>query len=165
MSSLNEDSSNRVRSTSLTSDTTNRRVRHMTGVPSRPATHRHSGPDEKQALLTFHQELTETCVDLMSRYSFANCGVTPRRDKVTAFLLSQGQSSSWILGTMILTVTVSGCAQAGNRGGFCDMCAQYCSLDTGMAEAPRRSGTSPSPRVGGAGARVCRSPTRRCGRW
>ena len=51
----------------------------MTGVPSRPATHRHSGPDEKQALLTFHQELTETCVDLMSRYSFANCGVTPRK--------------------------------------------------------------------------------------
>ena len=70
----------------------------MTGVSSRPATHRHSGPDEKQALLTFHQELTETCVDLMSRYSFANCGVTPRRDKMTAFLLSQGQSSSWILG-------------------------------------------------------------------
>ena len=60
LSSLNEDSSNRVRSTSLTSDTTNRRVRHMTGVPSRPATHRNSGPDEKQALLIFHQELTET---------------------------------------------------------------------------------------------------------
>ena len=137
----------------------------MTGVPSRPATHRNSGPDEKQALLTFHQELTETCVDLMSRYSFANCGVTPRRDKVTAFLLSQGQSSSWILGTMILTVTVSGCAQAGNRGGFCDTCAQYCSEDaedTEMAGAPRRR---PSPRVGGAGARGCRSPTRRCGRW
>ena len=97
--------------------------------------------DEKQALLTFHQELTETCVDLMSRYSFANCGVTPRRDKVTAFLLSQGQSSSWILGTMILTVTVSGCTQAGNRGGFCDTCAQYCSEDaedTEMAGAPRR---------------------------
>ena len=74
LSSLNEDSSNRVRSTRLTS----RRVRHMTGVPSRPATHRHSGPDEKQALLTFHQELTETCVDLMTRYSFANCDVTPR---------------------------------------------------------------------------------------
>ena len=60
LSSLNEDSSSRVRSTSLTSDTTNRRVRHMTGVPSRPATHRHSGLGEKQALLTFHQELTET---------------------------------------------------------------------------------------------------------
>ena len=53
--------------------------------------------DEKQALLTFHQELTETCLEFMSRYSFANCGVTPRRDKVTAFLLSQGQSRSWSL--------------------------------------------------------------------
>ena len=38
---------------------------------------------------------------------------------MTAFLLSQGQSSSWILGILILTVTVTGCAQAGNRSGFC----------------------------------------------
>lgn len=35
----------------------------------------------------------------MSRYSFANCAVSPNRDKVTA--LSQGASNSWIQGTSI----------------------------------------------------------------
>ena len=130
LSSLNEDSSKRIRSGSLNSDTTQRRQRHMTGVPTRPNVNRNSGPDEKQALLTFHQELTETCVDLMSRYSFANCGVSPNRDKVTAFLLSQGASNSWILGTSIITVTVSGCAASANRGGFCDTCYQFCRQET-----------------------------------
>ena len=61
----------------------------MTGLPSRPNVNRNSGPDEKQLLLTFHQELTETCVDLMARYSFSNCGVSPKRSNVTHFLLSQ----------------------------------------------------------------------------
>ena len=79
----------RLRSSSLTSDNPSRRVRHMTGLPSRPNVNRNSGPDEKQLLLTFHQELTETCVDLMARYSFSNCGVSPKRSNVTQFLLSQ----------------------------------------------------------------------------
>lgn len=130
LSSLNEDSSKRMRSGSLNSDTTQRRQRHMTGLPTRSNVNRNSGPDEKQALLTFHQELTETCVDLMSRYSFANCGASPYRDKVTAFLLSQGASNSWILGTSIITVTVSGCAASANRDGFCDTCYQFCRQDT-----------------------------------
>ena len=45
---------------------------------------------------------------------------------MTSFLLSQGTACSWILGSMIVTVTVSGCAQSANRGGFCDTCFQYC---------------------------------------
>ena len=116
LSSLNEDSSSRLRSSSLTSGETGRRIRHMTGLPSRPTVNRNSGPDEKQALLTFHQELTETCVDLMARYTYANCGVNPRRSKVTEFLLSQGQSCSWLVGSsMVITVTVSGCSQTTNK--------------------------------------------------
>jgi len=126
LASLNQDSSNRQRSSSLKEETTTRRVRHNTGVPSRPTLNRLSGPDERQALLTFHQELTETCVDLMARYSFANCGVSPQRSQVAQFLLSQGQSNSWLLGNMIITITVSGCAQSGNRGGFCDSCYTRC---------------------------------------
>ena len=128
LSSLNEDSTKRTRTGSLNSDTTQRRQRHMTGVPARA--NRNSGPDEKQKLHTFHQELTETCVDLMSRYSFSNCAVSPNRDKVTAFLLSQGASNSWIMGTSIITVTVSGCAASANRGGFCDSCFQFCRQET-----------------------------------
>ena len=40
--------------------------------------------------------------------------------------MSQGQSNSWVLGNVIITITVSGCAQSGNRGGFCDSCFAYC---------------------------------------
>ena len=40
--------------------------------------------------------------------------------------LLQGQSCSWIVGTMIITVTVSGCSHSVNRAGFCDTCAQFC---------------------------------------
>ena len=46
--------------------------------------------------------------------------------RVTSFLLSQGTACSWILRSMIVTVTVSGYAQSANRGGFWDMCMQYC---------------------------------------
>ena len=72
--------------------------------------------DQRQALLTFHQELTETCVDLMSRYSFVNCTVTQRRDKVTAFLLPQGQSSSWSL--ILILRHVCAALQPGPRQGI-----------------------------------------------
>jgi len=126
LASLNQDSSNRQRSSSLKEETRTQRVRHNTGVPSRPTVNRLSGPDERKALLTFHQELTETCVDLMARYSFANCGVTPKRDNLSQYLLSNGQSASWLLGNVIITITVSGCSQSGNRGGFCDSCFTYC---------------------------------------
>jgi len=142
LASLNQDSSNRKRSSSLKEETTSRRVRHNTGVPSRPTVNRLSGPDERQALLTFHQELTETCVDLMARYSFANCGVAPKRGPVSEFLMSQGQSNSWVLGNVIITITVSGCAQSGNRGGFCDSCFAYCKQEKdgeGVVEEVSRS--------------------------
>ena len=51
----------------------------------------------------------------MARYTYANCGVNPRRSKVTDFLLSQGQSCSWLVGNMVITVTVSGCSQTTNK--------------------------------------------------
>jgi len=42
---------------------------------------------------------------------FANCGVAPKRGDVTLYLLIQGQSNSWLLGNMIITITVSGCQE------------------------------------------------------
>ena len=68
LASLNQDSSSRKRSSSLKEETPSRRVRHMTGVSSRPNLQKPNQPDERQVLLTFHQELTETCQDLMARY-------------------------------------------------------------------------------------------------
>lgn len=29
--------------------------------------------------LTFHRELTETCMDLLARYAFATCSAIPKR--------------------------------------------------------------------------------------
>ena len=42
-------------------------MRHNSGVSSRPTINRLSGPDERQALFTFHKELTKTCVHLIAR--------------------------------------------------------------------------------------------------
>ena len=72
LASLNQDSSGRQRSTSLKEKSQEGpRKRHGTGVVSRPTITNSAlekpGPDEKQLLMTFHKELTETCLDLMAR--------------------------------------------------------------------------------------------------
>lgn len=36
-------------------------------------------PPIDNLLLTFHKELTETCVDLLARYAFATCSAQPKR--------------------------------------------------------------------------------------
>ena len=43
------------------------------------------------------------------------------------FLLKNGQSASWIIGTKIVTVTTSTCDQVSNRGPLCDRCYLVCS--------------------------------------
>ena len=109
----------------------------MTGLPSKSSIS-HSSQQDRQAQLTFHQELTETCVDLMGRYTFSNCGVSPRRSAVTSVLLSQGLSTSWLVGSMIVTLTVSGCAQSATRSGLCDGCAQFCQHEAGLDQQGRK---------------------------
>ena len=146
LASLNQDSSSRKRSSSLKEETPSRRVRHMTGVSSRPTLARPE-PDERQVLLTFHQELTETCQDLMARYTFSNCGVQPRRGPVAEQLLSQGTSRSWLVGNTIVTITVSGCAQESGKTGLCDACQSSCQ----PTEQRRRHTSEQSSRVRRAG--------------
>lgn len=43
--------------------------------------HRNSRDVEskKDEILTFHRELMETCIDLMSRVAFTNCSALPKR--------------------------------------------------------------------------------------
>lgn len=36
-------------------------------------------PSTNDALLSFHIELTETCVDLMARHTFSPCSALPKR--------------------------------------------------------------------------------------
>ena len=41
------------------------------------------------------------------RYMFANVSVQQRRLPTADFLLKEGQSASWVLGAMIITITTS----------------------------------------------------------
>ena len=51
---------------------------------------------------------------------FANTAVQPKRLPTTKFLLREGNTATWILKAMIVTVTTSLCDQTANRGGLCD---------------------------------------------
>lgn len=116
---LNEDSSNRKRSSSLTEQGSRRRDRpnlDLRGV--------HSGVD--RALQTFYEEITETAIDLMARYTFSPCSALPKRLPSAEFLLLGGQSMTWLLGNKVITVTTSGCSQKALKQGLCDKCLALC---------------------------------------
>ena len=135
----NEDSSNRKRSSSLTDQTFKRRERPISG--HHPAQQHHpSGlhssvryhpvldwkPPMDKGLMTFHQELTETCVDLMARYAFADCAALPTPFQSSSLLLTGGMSQTWLSDNRIITITTSGCTQKELRDGLCDKCWLLC---------------------------------------
>jgi len=135
----NEDSSNRKRSSSLTEQSNKRRERITSGhsgapgVPPSGLGQRSQAqlpqdvkPIPNKALLTFHQELTETCVDLMARYAFADCSALPTRFPSTDFLLTGGHSQTWLIDNKIIAITTSGCTQKELRDGLCDKCWLLC---------------------------------------
>lgn len=49
------------------------------------------------------------------------------------FLLSEGQSNTWLLGSRLITVTTSGCSQKPLKNGLCDKCYHTCRLEKGNA--------------------------------
>ncbi|KOC65846.1 Tuberin [Habropoda laboriosa] len=83
-------------------------------------------PPIDEALMTFHVELTETCIDLMARYTFSTYSARPKRLPAADFLLKEGQSMTWLLGNKLITVTTSGCSNKAMRGGLCDNCWVAC---------------------------------------
>ncbi|KYM81590.1 Tuberin [Atta colombica] len=125
---INEDSSNRKRSSSLTEQgSRGRRERpimanRMIGE-SRALDLK---PPMDEGLMNFHIELIETCIDLMARYTFSNYSARPKRLPAADFLLKEGQSMTWILGNRLITVTTSGCSNKAMRGGLCDNCWAAC---------------------------------------
>ncbi|KAF7385574.1 hypothetical protein HZH68_014004 [Vespula germanica] len=127
-SSINEDSSNRKRSSSLTEQgsrgrrerpiMTNRMIGESRALDLKPPI--------DEALMNFHIELTETCIDLMARYTFSTYSARPKRLPAADFLLKEGQSMTWLLGNRLITVTTSGCSNKAMRGGLCDNCWVAC---------------------------------------
>nr|CAD7460498.1 unnamed protein product [Timema tahoe] len=126
---INEDSSSRKRSSSLTEQGSRRSLRTVGIRPEgRPGDLK---PPIDEALMNFHMELTETCIDLMARYTFSTCSAQPKRLPTAEFLLSGGQSMTWILGNRVITVTTSGCSQKVLKNGLCDKCWMLCRPDKG----------------------------------
>ncbi|KAK0095925.1 hypothetical protein PV326_007052 [Microctonus aethiopoides] len=120
---LNEDSSNRKRSSSLTEQGSR-------GRRERPIMNNRIIGDLKppidESLSLFHVELTETCLDLMARYTFSTYTARPKRLPAADFLLKEGQSMTWLLGNRLITITTSGCSTKAMRGGLCDNCWVAC---------------------------------------
>ncbi|TRY76727.1 hypothetical protein TCAL_07432 [Tigriopus californicus] len=131
----NMDSADRKRSSSLSEHSIKPRDRAQTAVTTKVSTQKGSGASDELSeehkrankMISFHQELTETCVDILARYMFANASVQPKRLPTTQFLLKEGHSATWLLNTMLITITTSHCDQTSNRGGLCDRCHLICS--------------------------------------
>nr|XP_023024148.1 tuberin [Leptinotarsa decemlineata] len=140
LSELNQDSSDRKRSSSLTEQGSRRRTANVSAVRMDKAVLKKSSPEK--SLMTFYEELTETCIDLMARYAFSPCSALPRRLPVAEFLLNGGQSMCWLIGNKLFTVTTSGCSQKILKNGLCDKCWTLCSNQNESRKKTGRSGSN-----------------------
>lgn len=110
---VNEDSSNRKRSSSL----------------KERGTGKERGKEQVQNtyLHEFHMELAETCIDFMAKHTYSPCVAQPKRLPTTEFMLAGGQSMSWLLGHNLITITTSGCTGVA-KNGICDRCTVFCKV-------------------------------------
>ncbi|PIK60477.1 putative tuberin [Apostichopus japonicus] len=74
------------------------------------------------SLDNLHAHLTETCLDMMARFTFSTCTTMPKRSPISEFLLVGGQSQSWLLGNKIITITTSGGSTKLQGNGVCEKC-------------------------------------------
>lgn len=132
----------------MTEQSSRRRERTITRPEGRPTFDLHK-PD--RTLSTFYEELTETCIDLMARYTFSPCSASPKRLPTAEFLLSGGQSMTWLVGNRLITVTTSGCSQIPLKSGLCDKCWNMCKVERD-AEAVSRSGSHEKEKDDGGGS-------------
>ncbi|ESP04643.1 hypothetical protein LOTGIDRAFT_61259, partial [Lottia gigantea] len=79
-------------------------------------------PPIESKMSQFHKELTETCTDMMARYTFGNVSTTPKRSAVAQFLLKGGQNQTWLVGNKIITITTSGGSPKTSQNGLCEKC-------------------------------------------
>ncbi|XP_059607432.1 tuberin [Phlebotomus argentipes] len=122
---VNEDSSNRKRSSSLTEQGSRKQRRAKVDLK----------PLIDDALYQFHMELAETCIDFMARYTYSSCSVMPKRMPSADFLLAGGQTVTWLIGHNLVTITTSGCSTSPLRNGLCDRCNLACRGAQGRSEA------------------------------
>lgn len=136
---VNEDSSNRKRSSSLTEQGSRRRERLSLQSLQRL-------PKQDDALYNFHLELAETCIDFLARHTFSPCSALPKRYEwhgidygysdnlsfsicrlpTSEFLLAGGHALTWLVGHNLITITTSGCTSVQVKNGLCDRCSLMC---------------------------------------
>lgn len=103
--------------------TTKSRTGNSTNQPSPQIHNRSSSPvvhKETETACELHAEMSEVCMDMMARYTFAPCMSQPNRTKAVELMLANGHSRTWMIGNTIVTITTSGTyiGQDGN----CDNC-------------------------------------------
>lgn len=135
---INEDSSNRKRSSSLTERGAKQRDKpHLHQIPFK-----NEGKADDDAY-NFHMELADTCIDFMSRHAFSTCSALPKRSSTTDYLLTNGQTVSWLVGHNIVTITTSSCSSTAVKNGLCDRCALVCQPYSVKSLNDSNGGTSP----------------------
>lgn len=122
---VNEDSSNRKRSSSLTEQGSRRRERPSLQNLSQHQQQQQQRP-KQDALYNFHMELAETCIDFLARHTFSPCSALPKRLPSAEFILSGGQAQTWLVGHNLITITTSGCTSSQLKNGLCDRCSLMC---------------------------------------
>lgn len=123
---LNEDSSLRKRSSSLTEQSNRRKEINNPQIMKMKA--------QRAALQTlsskdfdmhgFHIELIETCIDFMTRHTYSLSLALPRRMPSANYLLrGGGQSKTWIVGHAVITIVTNACIDNHEWAN----CSCYCS--------------------------------------
>jgi tuberous sclerosis protein 2 len=125
LGNMNQDSSDRKRSSSLTEQGSRRRIKPDGGKKSTFI----QKTSRDKTVLTFYEELNETCIDLMARYTYSPCSALPKRLPTAEFLLNGGITKSWMLGNKLITITTSGCTEKVLKHGVCDKCWSLCTAD------------------------------------
>lgn len=157
---VNEDSSNRKRSSSLTERGAKQRER-----PSLQNLHLKSDESTDEVAYNFHKdfhmELADTCIDFLSRHTYSTCSALPKRSPTAEYLLANGHSMSWLIGHNLVTITTSGCSSTAVRNGLCDRCILVCK--SAKSTEPSSSNGATSPEISSlksSGSELCRRYTK-----
>lgn len=153
---VNEDSSNRKRSSSLTERGAKQRER-----PAIQNLHIKSDEAADEVAYNFHMELADTCIDFLSRHTYSTCSALPKRSPTAEYLLTNGHSMSWLVGHNVVTITTSGCSSTAVRNGLCDRCILVCK--SAKSTEPSSSNGATSPEVSSlksSGSELCKRYTK-----
>lgn len=153
---INEDSSNRKRSSSLTERGAKQREQ-----PSLQNLQIKRDEAADEVAYNFHMELADTCIDFLSRHTYSTCSALPKRSPTAEYLLTNGHSISWLVGNNVVTITTSGCSSTAVRNGLCDRCILVCK--SAKSTEPSSSNGATSPEVSSlksSGSELCRRYTK-----